>query len=251
MWPFKKATLLSDETARWHVDAACLVLRKFREMGIFQVPRLILPVKGFYPVGQMTGWDLTVAIAEQTKALAGLDDWPFAIVDTLKDDPALLSDPASSEGYVYNAITAWDGTEMLYVKGFAPEQLIAEVIRALATQVVIKMLEGAEIDADEAGARRDLTACMLGFGVFLNNVSLRNQWASAARSRQDDTAMDSSLTISVAELVFDLAVFLSAHDIPMDNALPFLSTSLTGTLTSAMGDMDRYQGQLRAARIGF
>jgi hypothetical protein len=255
MWPFQKAALLDDETARWHVDTACWVLRKFRGKGGSHVPRLILPGKGFYRLGKLTGHDLALAMANQTKALAGLNDLPLTLVRLLEDDPrvALQPDQDVPDDCPDDMLPPPDGTEVMYFAGSENEPFvfITAIIRALASQVVTTLLDGAESNADEAGALRDLTACLLGFGIFLDDIALRTEWRQGARYGYSVQVADSARTVSIQEIVFDLALFLTAYEIPADDALRFIKADLTDMLKTALRDMDKYRTELLDARKGF
>jgi len=87
MWLFKRQPLLNNDTARWHVDNMCWLLRNLARTPVVQESRLILPGPHCYRFGKATGEALAMRIFEQTKAFAGMADWPLALYpDTYEEE---------------------------------------------------------------------------------------------------------------------------------------------------------------------
>ena len=90
-------------------------------------------------------------------------------------------------------------------------------------------------------AAADVVASMLGFGVFLADGAI------ISKTRYIDRA-DPNAALGEIEFVFDIALFLTLHDLPPDGAERFLKSTLAELLKSALRDAAPFRRVLLAAR---
>jgi hypothetical protein len=233
MWPFKHRPLLDDDVARWHVDNACWLLRNLARTPVTRESRLILPGAGCYRFGKATGHDLAMRIFDQTKAFAGMADWPLT----------LRADEDSDERHIgYDPSLAND-----------PFRLIAMLARDLSHRLLYSLGETPHCsDENEWLALTDVLGCLMGFGVFLANDAI-----TVVTVRQGskyfigEYRTDFCGHLSEHELVFDLAMFLTVRNLSASEAQCFLEPHLVDHLKTALKDIDAYKDELKQAYDGY
>ncbi len=236
LWPFKPSTLLDAETMQWHVDIACWFLR-YRGGMLPQSPaRLILPAPGFY-TNSGRGPYLGPKIFEQTKAFAGLADHEFELArDVSHTDSPPPEDPSAPR--IAYASTLEN----------KPFQLVAWFARALARAVVDSIAEAPPCEHKQRAAAVDVVASLLGFGVFLADDAIRTERRSGVRYSYPAAVRNPEAALGEVEYVFELALFLTLHDLPADDAARFLKAHLADRLKPALRDAQPFRHVLLAAR---
>jgi hypothetical protein len=232
MWPFKRQPLLDDDTARWHVDNMCWLLRNLARTSIVRESRLILPGPHSYRLGKATGEELALLIFEQTKAFAGMVNWPLALFPSIYEEEDCFGFASGMEDNPY--------------------ELIAMLVRKLAHRLLMSLEGTPPCDETELNALSEVLGCLMGFGVFLTNdatsvITLRQ----GGRMSVGEYKADVRGALSERELVFDLAMFLTIRDLQPDNAFRYLEPLPSDNLKTAMKDMNSYRTELKAAAEGF
>ena len=267
MWPFKRQPLLDPDTARWHVDNACWFLRRLAQVSDVQKRQLILPGPGFYKLGKATGQALADRIIDQTRYMAGLTDWTLDVI--VYDDNAMLFELREEEdvdsdepeetpdlkdgGETQNQ--TWppelDTTPIHYPESAAndPFRFIIFIARVLAWRVAVSCAEEPPCDNSEHAGLMDLAACLMGFGVFLSDAAIGSVSRSGYRYGYVEYFQSSDL--SETELLFDLALFLVAHDLPAGNTQEYLKVALVEPFLHALEDAQAYRQELRLARDAY
>jgi|GEM_PF-1698647 len=232
MWLFKRQPLLNNDTARWHVDNMCWLLRNLVRTPVVQESRLILPGPHCYRFGKATGEALALRIFEQTKAFAGMADWPLALYpDTYEEE---------------------DCFDYAYGMEDNPFEFIAMLVRKLAHRLLESLKGNPPCDETELKALSEVLGCLMGFGVFLTNdaisvITLRQ----GGKTNVGEYKANIRGALSERELVFDLAMFLTVRDISPDNAFRYLEPLPSDNLKIAMKDMNHYRAELKAAAEGY
>ena len=241
LWPFKPSTLLDADTMQWHVDIVCWFLENCGDRLPAKPARLILPGRGFYRITEAGGPALVEQVFQQTKAFAGLAEWQYDLVaesplvlpaDTdlieIANDPDGDDLPRGSIGY----LSQWQND---------PFPLIGWFARALGQELVKTIEDQPPCDEDQFFAASDVVAGMLGFGVFLADGAVSLQCGRYA-TRNPDAAL------SEVEFVFDIALFLTLHNLPADGAAQFLKAHLADRLKPALRDAAPFRHALLAAQ---
>jgi hypothetical protein len=275
MWPFRRRPLLDDETAAWHAENFAWLIGEFGAGGGFDAAPLVLPTKAFFtaegeeghstgpvairpvqrPDGPAARHARALHIFEQVKAHAGLTGWPVELV--ADDNPAAREPTRLSLGQpVHGALAqgtfsiAGNAALITYTPALVadPQRLIATFAHELAHYLLAARRSEPPCEADELEFLTDLTAVMLGFGVFMANSVF------AVETMRDGTLegwrMRRSGYLPEHDLVFDLALFIAAKELDPAPAVRHLKPHLGKLLQRALRGFEhdpRWVEELRRA----
>ncbi|ESQ74488.1 hypothetical protein ABAC402_14310 [Asticcacaulis sp. AC402] len=253
MWPFKRQPVLEDDVARWHVDNMVWLLRNLAYTPMFRETRLVLPAPGYFDTDGAAGHARAEAIFAKVKAYAGMADWPVQLVSdvgTYEYQRGDLIQAAARPTPL--GLFMRDHDEVVRI-AYAPAllnkpvNLIATLAHELAHYVVTSIEDTLPCLPEEEEFLTDQTACFLGFGVFLANSAFEfDQWRNDGTGTQGWSTQRNGY-LGEIDLIFDLALFLTAKGEPADAALPCLKPHLADLLKKAMKDAEAYRGELSAA----
>ncbi len=238
IWPFKPTPLLEPEAMQWHVDNACWVLRHLPNR---ELPRkLILPGPGFFKVGSRRGHALACHLFEQTRAFMDLTERPMTLI---ADAPEPLPCDQSFTPKAIGSLPPPQGAcEILYPNAWQDEPfaLIACFAFQLGREWVASIDDAPPAD-DYLPAVGGVAACMMGFGVFLADDAIIAGYGADS---------EANAALGELDLLFDLALFLTANRLPPDDALRFLKPYLDTKLRQAMKDAEPFRPALLDAKAG-
>ena len=252
MWPFKRQPLLDPDTARWHVDNACWLLRNLGRTPMFNETRLVLPAPGFFDTGGVEGHALAEAIFHKVKAYAGMSGWPVELVSDVatydRSSTDLIQAP-SQHTPLGLFMRDRDMVRISYAPRLlkTPVNLIATFAHELAHYLVKSIEDTLPCDPDLEELLTDQAACLMGFGVFMANSAFQFEQFRDAGSGTQGWRSQRNGYLPEGDLVFDLALFLTAKDIKPDEAMRCLKPHLADQLKTAMKDMEAYRAELQAA----
>ncbi|MBP2158087.1 MULTISPECIES: hypothetical protein [Asticcacaulis] len=252
MWPFKSKPLLDADTAHWHVSNFCWLLRNLARTPMFTDTRLILPAPGFFDTGGATGHAQAEAIFDRVRTYAGMGDWPAELVSDVETYERNTDLVQATSRHTPLGLFMADTDNMVRI-AYAPRllktpaNLIATLAHELAHYVVHSIHDTLPCGPAEEEFLTDQTACFLGFGVFMaNNVLAFEQWRDDGTGTQGWSTSRSGY-LPEADLVFNLALFLTAKDLPADDAMKYLKPHLAGHLKTALRDAETYKAELAEA----
>ncbi|WP_443747215.1 hypothetical protein [Asticcacaulis solisilvae] len=235
MWPFKRQPLLDEDTAQWHIDNACWFLRHFGRTPMVADARLVLPGRGYFRLrGDLAGIDLAREILKQMKAFIGRSDWSLDVAEEGEADENTI-------------IVSWE-------TGDDPYRLVCLLGYEMAWRVLASVEEDPPCDEDNWPELANAASCFMGFGVIIADQVMAPDPQAIERFRKTkvwDAAPARWTWLPEAEIVFDLAIFLTFKDLDAGRAIDFLKPLVGETLKAAMADVAPYRKLLLDARDGF
>ncbi|WKL57768.1 hypothetical protein Q1W73_01945 [Asticcacaulis sp. ZE23SCel15] len=255
MWPFKEAPFLDHDTARWHVDNMCWLIRNLANTPSFTETKMILPTPGFFVTGDKTGHALAEAIFAQVKKYAGMEDWPVQLVSDVQiyEPNADLVQATSRQTPLGMFMHDHQGpVQISYAPQLlkTPANLIATFAHELAHYLLHSVADTLPCAPEEIEFLTDQTACFLGFGVFMaNSAFVFEQWRDAGTGTQGWQGRKSGY-LPERDLVFDAALYIAAKGIDPEPAMKCLKPHLAQQLKKALKDAGNYSDDLRAAIDG-
>lgn len=253
MWPFKRATLLDHDTAQWHVDNVCWLIRNLANTSSFTDTRLVLPTPGFFITDDKSGHALAEAIFAQVKAYAGMADWPVQLVSDVEVYDYNTDLVQATARHTPLGMFMRDHDDVVLIS-YAPQllktpiNLIATFAHELAHYLIHSIEDTLPCAPEEMEFLTDQTACFMGFGVFMANSAFSfEQWRDDGIGTQGWRSQKNGY-LPEADLIFDTALFLAAKGLDATPALKCLKPYLADQLKTAMKDMAEHSETLRVAR---
>ncbi len=207
----------------WLFSSWLWLLREHRER---EVRALVTPDT----VSDASGAPSTSECFERVRALAGVQDWPLAL---LPDDPDAEAPEGSMAICLARAVLA------------DPTLLVAQLATGIGQHLVQQAEVGAPDDADAVEMTGDLAAVFLGFGLFVTNRAAR----VLHRSEPPLLAVRRPMgALGDRELAYALAIFAWRHEIADDEVCRHLDANPRAFYRTATKDLRRRGRELSALR---
>ncbi len=252
MWPFKRQPLLDNDTARWHVDNMCWLLRNLARTPMFETTKSVLPAPGFFITDTLSGHAMAETLFKQIKVYAGMTDWPVQLVSDVQVYEPNHDLVQATSRHTPLGMFMRDHDEVVRIS-YAPKllktpvNLIATLAHELSHYLIHSIEDALPCAPEEEEFLTDQTACFLGFGAFMANSAFEFE-----QYRDDGTGTQGWRTqrsgyLAETDLIFDTALFLIAKGLDGNDVPRCLKPHLADHLRKAMKDAAAYKNELMAA----
>lgn len=253
---FKPKPLLDETSAQWMFDTFSWALRNFDAEVFFKESVLVTPSNEHFPGSESSAEGMANLIFNQVKAFAGMQHWPFRLVDgNTYESPEEGSElpriqiEGPARGATVVAPTTDENTQklvVLYLEEYLrdPEVLIANFAHTLAHYLGTTAKEAPPGGEENWPHVTELLAVFMGFGVMMADSANTTKIRSC--SSCSGPAVERENFLSQYDVTYALAIFCCLKDIPTGQVVKQLKSSLRPFYKKAVKDvMSRKQQVLR------
>lgn len=235
---FRKKPLLSDEDIFFQVETYKWLLKYFGGKEFYEDTQLVLPTRTYFPSKVNDVQEAATVTFETVKKYAGLEDWPCKLMAQEEDiDPVVgetlvvQNTPGSALGsFQYKA---QDEVIITYNPEILtnPTQLVATFAHELGHYLTGTAPEPPPGGWENWEFATDIAATFLGFGVFMANTAFIFSQHTGVLSQGWKTSHGGYL--SELEHIYALAIFVLLKDLPTEEVLSCLKSSLRKSFKAA------------------
>ena len=238
---FSNKPLLDEDTTQWLFDTYAWALSNFGSDYFQEETILVTPTSKHFPCKVNSIESMTSTVFEQTTSYAGMQNWPFRLVEL---SPGF--EPTFPSSVTFNgaprgpaAVLSLEGEGRNFTVTYTSDQARdPSVLTALFSLNLASYLSRATDESppggqDLWGHATDLLAIFMGFGLFLANnaVMVRSSCSGCGKSVQ------SMGSLSEDEMTYGLAIFCVLKKIPNQDVLPHLKSPLRPLLKKAVKEV--------------
>lgn len=237
-WLQKK--LVSDETADWIDECAVWVIQQFDSDAFWHKTQLILPNATYFPETVSGPVPMARYVLQRVTELAGIDHWPWQLVDIRSASPALpkplplnthhrfITPPQSSL-----EIPQPETLPIPFVidQVSKPQDLTATIAHTCAQHLIWQSQLSPPGGMSHFEQAAEVLAVFSGFGLMLTNTAYTYR-GSCARCYNPRANRQASL--SEAESIYVLALFCHLKKIPKKQVFQFLKPYLKNSYKVAL-----------------
>jgi len=229
---FQRRPLVSSEFADFAFDCFAWMLRNTRG---FHSLELVVPTDEFFPLKNLSGDELAVALFEVVKQHAGMSHWPCRLERQQRDPEQWVAStvvvknaPAGPAGTFSRR---QEGVVISYNPRLDPASLVATFAHELAHYLTHGFPEeppGGEANHEFA---TDVGSVFLGFGLFAANSCFQFNQFTALDSRGWSYRRQGYL--AEPDLLYALAIFAALRGVAPDRVRAHLKPHLRGSYKRA------------------
>lgn len=248
-FPFLKPTPLLDETSvQWMFDTFSWALKNFDAKVFFDETILVTPSNAHFPGRESSAEGMANLIFDQVKTYAGMQHWPYRLLDQRLLDEGNVDIPAlppiQIEGPIRGAAgettPSLDESQKLIITYRAeslqdPEVLIANFAHTLAHYLGTTAREAPPGGEENWPHVTELLAVFMGFGVMMADSANTTKIRSC--SSCSGPAVERENFLSQYDITYALAIFSCLKSIPMRQVVNQLKPSLRPFYKKAAKDV--------------
>jgi hypothetical protein len=247
---FKPTQLIDETSIDWMFDTFSWALRNFDAEVFFNETILVTPSNEHFPGREDSAEGMANLIFGQVKGYAGMQHWPFRVVDgnTLDEiTPVQVQIEGRIRGKAELVPTTIDESKKLVIPYHEehfkdPEVVIANFAHNLAHYLGTTAREAPPGGEENWPHVTELLAVFMGFGLMMANSANTSKIRSCSSCA--GPAIERENYLSQYDITYALALFCCSKGLSANIAVKGLKSSLRPFFKKAMKDVNRRKSQL-------
>ena len=247
---FKPAQLLDETSINWMFDTFAWALRHFDADVFFNETILVTPSNEHFPGQESSAEGMAGLIFGRTKVYAGMQHWPFRLVDghsveeIMPVQPQIEGPIRGQAGVLASPI---DDSLKMVIPYYQDQLKDPEVVIANFAHNLAHYLGTTASEAPPGGEENwphvtELLAVFMGFGLMMANSA--NTAKIRSCSSCSGPAIERENYLSQFDITYALAIFCTVKGISLNLASKNLKSSLRPFFRRAMKDVKARKSQL-------
>lgn len=254
-FPFSKPANLLDETSiLWMFDAFSWALENFNTVDFLNETVLVTPSNTHFPGKEKSAEGMANLILDRVKVYAGMQDWPFQLVDenNIANTPPVdiqLEMPVQTRvGMMPDSVDLSESFIVVYSQNQLrdPEVLIANFAHTLAHYLSTTAIEPPPGGEENWHHVTELLAVFMGFGVIMANSANTTKIRSCGSC--SGPAVERENFLSEYDITYALAIFCCLKGIDIRNSMKHLKPSLRSFFKKATKDVMHRKTQFQQVK---